>query len=401
MPIKLTAANLASVLPPGGLTLVQGCSGESTLLAGMLGAAGPAVGAMNFIGIFVPSLNRVSWLPNADCRVTTFFMTPELKRAGAAVDFLPLCYADILAYLRGARISAALFMAAPPDGASMCSFGPVVDFLAELWPQIPVRIAQINPLMPATHGHPGIPYAELTAVIEQETPLLGMAEEKPDPATEAIGRFVAGLVPDGATLQMGVGKIPGAVLRALNGHKGLRIHSGLVGEAVLELAAAGALAEGAAVTAGVAIGSPRLYDAVRDPLFAFRPVSFTHDPGVLAGIPRLVTINSALSVDLYGQAFSELTPRGFMSGSGGASDFARGAKAAGGLRVIALPAARIVAPGAGLGPVTLGRMDIDVVVTELGAADLRGLGHKARAAALVNVALPEERSALEEAVAFL
>ncbi len=388
MPVKLAMENLASVLPPGGLTLVQGCSGESTLLAEMAATAGPALG--------VPSLNRASWLPNPDCRVTTFFMTPELKRAGAAVEFLPLCYADILAYLRTAKISAALFMAAPPDAQGMCSFGPVVDFLAELWPQIPVRIAQINPLMPATHGHPGIPYSELTAVIEQESPLLGMAEEKSDPATEAIGKFVAGFVPDGATLQTGLGKIPGAVLRALTGHKNLRIHSGLVGDAALELASAGALE---AVTAGVAIGSPRLYEAVRDPVFEFRPVSFTHDAGVVAGIPRLVTINSALSVDLYGQAFSELTPRGFMSGSGGASDFARGAKAAGGLRIIALPAARIVAPGAGLGPVTLSRMDIDMVVTENGAADLRGLGHEARADTLIKVAAEEEREALQEAKA--
>jgi len=362
----------------------------------MLRTAGPAIGPMNFTGIFVPGLNKTSWLANPDCRVTTFFMTPELKRAGAAVEFLPFCYADILAYLRATPITAAVFMAAPPDDKGLCSFGPVVDFLAELWPQIPVRIAHLNPLMPATHGHPGIPYAELTGVIEQETPLLGMADEPSDPLTDRIGALIAEHIPNGATLQTGLGKIPGAVLRALTSHQGLRIHSGLIGDAVLDLAAAGALAEGAPVTAGVAIGSPRLYGAVRDPIFAFRPVSFTHDPAVIARIPRLVTINSALSVDLYGQACSELTPRGFMSGSGGATDFARGAKAAGGLRIIALPASRIVAPGAGLGPVSLSRMEIDMVVTEEGAADLRGLGHAARGEALIRVAAKEERSALEE-----
>jgi len=389
-------------MPAGSSVLVQGCSGESASLARAVQGLGPSAGAMSVTGIFVPGLNRAGWLPNAESKMTTFFMTPELRRLGDVVTFLPLCYQDILGFLRRLPIQAALFMVAPPDLQGVCSFGTTVDFLAELWPQIPVRIAQINPSMPRTNGHHGIPFREFTAYFEEDSPLPGMADEGIDDVAAAIGAAIAAYVPNGATLQTGLGRIPGAMLRALKQHQNLRIHSGLIGDAVLDLAEAGALAGDTPVTAGVAIGSPRLYKAVADPLFSFRPVSHTHDLSVIAQLRNLVTVNSALSVDLFGQAYAELTPRGLMSGPGGASDFARGAKAGGGLRIVALPASagevsRIVPPGGGAGPVSLGRMDIDIVVTEYGAADLRGLCHDARAAALVNIAAPDHREMLAAA----
>ena len=398
------ASGLASVLPPGGLTYVQACSGKSSVLAQAVRAAGDHLGAMTFTGIFVPGLNRNDYLANPACRVKTFFMTPELKKAGAAVEFLPLCYADILTHLRAAPIAAALVMVSPPDDEGMCSFGPIVDFLPDLWQKIPALIAHVNPLLPRAAGHPGIPHEKFTAVIHAEQKLLGQAEEAPDAEALEIGRHVATFVTDGATLQVGLGKIPGAVLRSLTTRRGLRIHSGLVSESVLDLLEAGALAEGVAVTGGVAIGGQRLYDAVSSPAFEFRPVSHTHNTSVIAGLHHFVTINSALDVDLFGQAYGEVGPRGLMSGPGGASDFARGAKAGGGLRIVALPAAaeggaksRIVAPGCGVGPVSLGRMDIDVVVTEHGAADLRGLGHHARAQQLIAIASPDHRETLQAA----
>ncbi len=156
MAVEFDPSNLAEVLPPGGITFVQGCSGQSALLSEAVKRAGDALGAMTFIGIFVPGLNRETFLANPACRARSFFMTPELKQARDAVEFLPLCYAGILAHLRDTPIDAALFMVAPPDANGLCSFGPVVDFLAELWPRIPNRIAHINPQMPSTHGHPGI-----------------------------------------------------------------------------------------------------------------------------------------------------------------------------------------------------------------------------------------------------
>lgn len=403
-PTRFDTADLASVLPAGGRTLVLGCSGESLMLAEAVMGAGDALGAMTFTGIFIPGLNTRTYLANPACRVETFFMTPELKAAGEAVTFLPLCYADILARLRTIKIDAALFMATPPDMERYCGFGPAVDFLAELWPTIPVRVAHLNPLMPRTHGDRGIPFGEITAYCEAPQPLLALPATGRDPVADAIAGHVAARIPNGATIQIGLGKVPAAVLRALSGHRGLRIHSGLITDAVVDLEAAGALADGVAVTGGVAIGTPRLYEATRSPRYRFLPASFSHSPRVIAELESFVSVNSAIEVDLFGQAYSELGPTGLMSGPGGASDFARGAWIAGGLRIIALPASaahgaisRIVAPNAGAGPVSLGRMDTDVVVTEFGAADLRGKGHLERAKALVALAPPAHREALEEA----
>jgi acyl-CoA hydrolase len=400
-PRLIDPASLASVLPPDGRTLIVACSGESLLLADAVMRAGEALGAMTFTGIFVPNLNTRTYLANPRCRVETFFMTPELKAAGAAVSFFPLCYGDILTRLRTVQIDAALFMVAPPDEYGLCNFGPISDFLAELWPRIPLRIAHINPLMPRTRGPSGIPYSELSAVIEGEQRLLGFAEGAADLVAQTIAEHVAVFIPDGGTVQTGLGKIPTAVLRALTGHRGIRIHSGLIGDAVLDLADAGALASGCAVTGGVAIGSQRLYSAVSGPSFAFTPVSNTHGPRVVANIDRFVAVNSAIEVDLFGQVYAEMTTQGLASGPGGASDFARGAWCGGGLRIIALPAtaaggnvSRIVGPNGGAGPVSLGRMDTDIIVTENGAADLRGLTHRDRANALIGIAAERHRTTL-------
>lgn len=402
-PARIEPDDIAAVLPRGGRTLVLACSGESLLLADAVMRAGEDLGAMTFTGIFVPGLNTRTYLANPSCRVETFFLTPELKAAGAAVTFLPLCYHDILARLRSVPIDAALFMASAPDRAGVCGFGPVVDFLAELWPRIPVRVAHLNPAVPRVGGGAGVPFAAISAYVEREQPLLGLKDAGADSVTDAIAENVARWIPDGAALQTGLGKVPTAVLRALKGRRDLRVHSGLIGEAVVDLEEAGALAPGVAVTGGVAIGSPRLYEAVAGPAYEFRPVSHTHAPRVIAGLENFVSINSAMEVDLFGQAYAEMGPGGLMSGPGGASDFARGAWCGGGLRIVALPASaargavsRIVEPNAGAGPISLGRMDTDIVVTEFGAADLRGRGHQGRAEALIGIAPPDHRAALSE-----
>ena len=407
-PARIEPNEIAGVLPRSGRTLVLACSGESLLLADAIMGAGEKLGAMTFTGIFVPGLNTRTYLANTSCRVETFFLTPELKSAGAAVTLLPLCYSDILSRLRTVDIDAALFMASPPDATGLCSFGPVVDFLAELWPRIPVRIAHLNPAVPRVNGGAGIPLSEMTAYVEGAQPLLGFIDAGADSVTDAIAEIVARWITDGATLQTGLGKVPTAVLRAVRGRRGLRVHSGLIGEAVVDLEEAGALAAGVAVTGGVAIGSLRLYKAVVGPAYEFRPVSHTHAPRVIAGFENFVSINSAMEVDLLGQAYAEMGPGGLMSGPGGASDFARGAYGAGGLRIVALPASagrgaisRIVRPGAGAGPVSLGRMDTDIVVTEFGAADLRGFGHSERAKTLISIAPPDHRDTLEKGWAAL
>jgi acyl-CoA hydrolase len=241
----------------------------------------------------------------------------------------------------------------------------------------------------------------VTAYVEAEQELLGGTDRPDDALSQAIGEGIARYISDGSTIQTGLGKIPTAALRALRDRRALRIHSGLIPEAVVDLEDAGALAPGVSVIGGVAIGSRRLYDRVRGTAYRFHPVSYTHSPGVLAAIENFVALNSAMEVDLFGQSYAEVGPSGFTSGAGGASDFARGARAGGGLRIIALAASanrgavsRIVAPGEGAGPVSLSRMDTDIVVTEHGAADLRRLDHDERAHALIAVASPAHRERL-------
>jgi acyl-CoA hydrolase len=275
-----------------------------------------------------------------------------------------------------------------------------VAFAAALWPKIPVRIAHINPQMPRTPGDPGIPFSELTGWLEGEQPLRGQEQASADLVSDAIGRQIADLVPDGATIQAGLGKVPDAALRALREHRGLRLHTGLIGDGALDLIRSGAMDSGASAIVGVAIGSSELYAGLDHEHLQFRPVTVTHDPATLAGINRLVTINSAMEVDLFGQAYAEASTRGFLSGPGGASDYARGSRQSrGGLRIVALPStagpiSRIVPPGSGSGPVSLSRFDIDIVVTEHGFADLRGKDYHQRAAALIEISAPQNRDDL-------
>lgn len=403
MPRFIRPYQLTEVLPPGGLTLVSACSAESALLANAVEQAGEALGAMTFAGIFVPGLNRRTWRAGPLSRVLTFFQTPELRAEQARSTFLPLCYQDVLSELQKRGPAAVLFMCSPPDAHGRCSFGTEVAFIAALWPHIPVRIAHINPMMPRTPGDMGIPFDELTAIVEGDEALPFIEPSGADAVSQAIAAHIAPFIEDGATLQTGLGKVPDAVMHALGDRRGLRLHTGLMGDGAMALIESGAMAAGRSAIVGVAIGAPDLYARLDHPHLQFRPVTVTHDPARLAAIPNLVTINSAIEVDLFGQAYSELTPKGLMSGPGGASDFARGARGHG-LRIVALPATagkagvvnRLVAPGGGAGPVSLGRMDVDVVVTEYGAANLRGLGHDARAEALMAIAAPAYRSGLAD-----
>src|SRR3546814_6128700 len=168
-PARIAPADLADWLPAGGGVLVTGATGESLILAEAVMDAGEALGPMTFTGIFIPGVNNHDYLANADCRVETYFVTPPLKpELGLRVTFLPLCYNDIRTRLQGLRIDALLCMVAPPGDDGCCSFGVAVDFAAELWPDIPVRIAHINPRMPRTAGDAGIPFDALTAYVEGE-----------------------------------------------------------------------------------------------------------------------------------------------------------------------------------------------------------------------------------------
>lgn len=398
-PLRIGSRDLAGQLAPGSRIWLHACSGESALIRDGLQAAD--LRGLTFTGIFVPGLNRLAGLLAAGARFDSFFMMPEFSGHDAQVRFLPFCYREIRLHLAAHAPDAALVMVSPPDEAGMCSLGPVNDFIADIWPRIPRIIAHVNPRVPRTQGA-AIPFDRFHAVIEGEAPL-PVSDPGMDEVSARIAALARDMVPEGATIQAGLGRAPEAVLRGLTGHRNLSIHSGLIGDATLDLLEAGALRPEAPICAGVAIGSARLYEAVGRGEFRFAPPSETHDIARLAAIETLVTINSAIEVDLAGNGHAEATPKGLVSGPGGASDFAAGARGLHGLRMLVLPAtaaggriSRIVAPGGATGPVSLGRFDTDIVVTEHGIADLRAATPAERRERLIAIAAPEHRAELAD-----
>lgn len=396
-PPRIPPAVLDRYLPRSGLCWISACSADSGVFrAGLAGLSRPG---LTFATILVPGLNRPDYLLATGARVASFFMVPELLGSGR-VDYLPLPYREIAHWLSANPPRAVLAMVAPPDQDGLCSFGPVTDFVADLWQRAEVLIGHVNPAMPRTRGTPGIPVDRFDAIIEGAE-ALRESDPGSDPVAERIAAHAATVIPDGATLQAGIGRIPEAVLRGLTGKRDLAVHSGLIGDSTLHLLRAGALRAANPITAGVAIGTRALYAAIAEPAFCFRPPSFTHDLRQLAGIEGFVTINSAIEVDLDGQVHAEATPKGPISGPGGASDFVAGARATGGLRLIVLPSSaaggsvsRLVRTESAQGPVSLGRFDTDMVITEHGIADLRGKSPADRRAALIAVAAPAHRAQL-------
>ena len=302
-----------------------------------------------------------------------------------------------------------LVQVSPPDADGNCSLGIGVDYVADAIGHTPTLIAEINQRMPATAGAVSIPVSRFSAVIRTDRPLLEAPGRVSDDTDRAIAKNVAALVPDGATIQTGVGLLPGAVLEALSGHVGLGIHSGVISDPVLDLVDKGVITgegkdidQGLIVT-GSAVGTGELYQRVAGLPARFRPASYTHAPAVLACLHNLVAINSALQVDLTGQVNAEVQGGRHLGGIGGQGDFSRAAASTGIGSVIALRSSvrgrSTIVAALDQGVVTTGRADVDVIVTEYGAVRLTGLPIEKRAARLIGIAAPEHRDALERAAA--
>ena len=404
MPALLDANSFLDHLRPGAEVYTAGCAGHSLLFEAWLQQAPERSAGVRFTGVHIPTVNRFDFASlHPGARQRTIFLSAELRDSWLAgrVDYLPMSYSATYQWLsQEAEFDVALVQVAPPDENGQCSLGVAADFTPAAWPRAKRVLAHVNPRMPRTHG-PSIPWSRIDAAIEHDGPLLEAPDPAPDPAMDAVAERIVTLVPDRATLQLGLGRLQSAVLRALCGRRDLRLHTGMVSDGLLALIADGALAPAPdAVVAGVALGSQALYDGVAGRV-QFREVGHTHDHGVLRAIPRLTAINSALSVDLLGQVNGDCLGGRQLSGIGGLPDFLRGARQAPqGRGIIALPAAtpkgqtRIV-PILPAGPVSVTRLDADCVVTEHGIADLRHLDVHARARALIAIADPSHRESLE------
>ena len=352
---------------------------------------------------------------HADLRVATWHMSPRLEdaRRRGRVEFVPLRYFDLIAAFEPGGLHApdcVLIQTAPPDPGGYLSLGVSASVTLSAARGAPLVIAQVNPRMPRTRGSGVLHRSEIDVWVDVDEPLLSYPAPAVGEIERAIGRHVAALVPDGAVIQVGVGAIPQAVLEALGDHRDLALHSLMVDAAV-------GLMERGVVTAArksfhrgrcdiaEAMGTERLFDAIHDnPLISMDSSAVIHDPAVVARLERFVSINSALEIDLTGQVTAESLGGRQVAGIGGQFDFVLAAsRSAGGASIIALPStggrdgamSRIVPTLSAGAAVTTPRFLADWVVTEHGAAQLKGKGETARATALIAVAHPRFRGELE------
>ncbi len=352
-------------------------------------------------------------------RVNTMFISANVRKAvqNGQADFTPVLLSEFpLLFKRGILpLDAALIHVSPPDEHGFCSLGVEVGLTKSPAETARVIIAEVNQQMPRTLGDSFIHVSRLNYIVPVNYPIaeMPMAEEGDPSTVEKIAGFIAELIPDGATMQMGIGAIPDAVLKFLHNKKDLGVHSELFSDGVIELVNAGVLTGArkslhpGKIIAGFILGTKNLYDWVDDnPMIELHRTEYINDPFVIAQNERMVAINSAIEVDLTGQVCADSIGPKLYSGVGGQLDFIYGAsRSKGGVPIIALPSTTTLKDGTlvtrisamlkhGAGVVT-SRNHVRFVVTEYGVADLYGKSIRERARQLIKIAHPDFRVELE------
>jgi acyl-CoA hydrolase len=334
----------------------------------------------------------------------------RLSRQGL-LDVVPCHYSALPRMFAQGQLprDVGLVQVSAPDADGLVSLGIGVEYAADALRCTRVLIAEVNQRMPVTAGAPRLPLDAFAATISTDRPLREAPARESDDVERAIAGYVADLVEDGDTLQIGVGSLPAAVLAALTDHTDLGMHTGMITDGVLDLLDHGALTgrkkeiDRGLVITGAALGSAALYARLGDYPIEFRPASYTHAPAVLSSLGSLVSINSAIEVDLLGQVGAELRRGVHIGAVGGQVDFSRAASLTGARSIIALRAetggeSTIVSRLRGE-VVTTARVDVDAVVTEHGVARLTGATVAERARRLITVAAPAHRAELEHSLA--
>ncbi|HLF56280.1 MAG TPA: acetyl-CoA hydrolase/transferase C-terminal domain-containing protein [Thermoanaerobaculia bacterium] len=348
-------------------------------------------------------------------RVRCLFIGPNLRAAveEGRADYVPVFLSDVPGLFRQGilPLDVALVQVSPPDKHGYCSLGVSVDGSRAAVESARRVVALVNPQMPRSHGDSLVHVTRFAATVAHDTPLPEHPRPRLSAAERAIGRHIAAIVDDGATLQMGIGAIPDAVLAALKDHKRLGIHTEMFSDGLVELWERGAVTgeekriHPGKIVATFAVGSRRTYDFLDDnPEVAMLDVAYVNDTAVIRRNPKVTAINSAIEVDLTGQVCADSIGTRMYSGVGGQMDFIRGAALSpGGKPIIALPSttskgeSRIVPflkEGAG---VVTTRAHVQYIATEHGVADLRGKSLLERARALTQIAHPDHHEALERA----
>lgn len=398
-----------ALLRPGGRVLVgQGTAEPLALTARLLAAPPPAA-----LPVFLGPMWSGHWggvMPDQlqlEC-YGAFGAGARLAREGRLAIY-PLHVSALAATMGSDRmpVDAVLIQLRPALNGRGWNLGVARDFVARVARTARLVVAEVNPNLPACHGG-DIDDLPITALVEGSAPPVSIATPPLSDTDRRVAAHVAGLIPDGAVLQLGVGTIPAALLAALAGHRDLGLHSGAIPDAVADLIEAGVITNarkerdaGVSVT-GMLIGTERLYRLAHgNPAIRLAAQDETHDPAIIAGLSRFHAVNSALEVDLTGQVGSEEAGGRYIGAIGGQLDYVRAAqRAPRGRSIIALPsvtpkgASRIVARVAAA---TCPRADADTFVTEHGVAELRGQPLAERARRMIAIAAPEHREALARA----
>jgi 4-hydroxybutyrate CoA-transferase len=409
-----SAREAVAALPPAGRVFVApGCGVPTALCTALAEERDRFDGLRLYCGLLFEPPAFLEAVP-VHFRLVSLHPTATVEpliTAGRA-DYLPLRYSripDAFAPDGPVAVDAALVQVSPPDARGYCSLGTAVGTTLPVARSAPLLIAEINPRSPRTHGEGMLHVSEIDIGVEVEHDLVELPQARIGEIERAIGRHVAALVPDEATIQIGIGAIPQAILDALAGHRDLGVHSGMLCDGMIPLVETGVITGACKsldphkLAAGEVLGTRALFDWVDDnPAVRMLPARLSHGLEYLMAQDRFVSINSALEVDLTGQVNAEWLGGRQVSGLGGSFDFAEAAMySRGGLSIVALPAtaargtaSRIVPRLAAGTTVTTPRHCVDIVVTEFGVADLRAKTLRERAEALTAIAHPDFRGGL-------
>jgi acyl-CoA hydrolase len=411
--VDAAALELRGLVRPGDTIMWGQACGEPQTLTEALVAQRADLGG---VSVFMGSCFSNTFRPeHADhIRMAAFGAAGthrRLTRAGV-LDILPCHVSRMEPYVAEGVLpcDVAFVQLAPPDEHGRYSLGLVSDYIRAVVRRARVVIAEVNAQVPQVPCAEPLTEADIDVLIETDRRPVELPAASVTDLDRAIAGFVQAYIPDRATLQVGIGAVPEAVMAGLRDRRDLSIHSGMLGDSCAELVECGAVTNaykevdpGIMVT-GALIGTKRLFDFChRNSGVRMHPLSRTHGFNVLSQLSRFISLNSAIEVDLGGQVNAESVGGQYLGAVGGQVDYVRAASAsAGGHSIIALPStaqdgtvSRIVA--ALSGPVTTARSDVDVVITEFGAADLRGRTLRQRAQALIAIAHPAHREALERA----
>jgi len=347
-------------------------------------------------------------------RLNSLFTGTNVREAvnTGRADWMPIFLSEIPGLFKNGHIpvDVALIQVSPPDSHGFCSFGVSTDTTIAACKAAKIIVAMVNRQMPRVHGDNFIHASKLNFIVEANEPLFQTPKADLSERHMQIGKYIASLIEDGSTLQMGIGAIPDATLFYLKEKRNLGIHTEMFSDGVVELVESGVIngeektLHPGKVVSSIVMGSQHVYDFIdENPFMEFHPTDYVNDPYIIAQNNKMVAINSSIEIDLTGQVCSDSMGRSNFSGIGGQVDFMRGAsRSPGGKAIIAMPAtarggsqSRIVSdlkPGAA---VTTSRGDVHYIVTEFGVAHLHGKTLKERAKALIAIAHPNFREELE------